>query len=284
MSQNPWGKIVKFDQRPRSPWRRLSLGWALPWVPVVALVGVVSIVENFKFSPASLFHELSSAPVAPTTIKPEGGAHTISGLASVIDGDTIEIHGIRIRLFGIDAPEGDQFCTVKGKTSRCGQLAALALADEIANKVVSCQPKDRDHYGRLVAVCLVGDNDINAWMVANGWALAYRRYSHDYINEEAHASKSKIGIWQGEFIPPWDWRHDNRVQRANLQQSENKASNAAASDRCVIKGNISRNGERIYHVPSGEHYSKTIINVGEGERWFCSEAEAQAAGWRRSHR
>jgi endonuclease YncB( thermonuclease family) len=253
-------------------------------VPVVVLLGVVGIVEDFKLSPASLLHLLNSANEPPSIINSEVGAQTITGRASVIDGDTIEIHGTRIRLFGIDAPESDQLCTILGKPFRCGQQAAFALADEIGNKVVNCRPKDRDRYGRVVAVCLVGGEDINAWMVAKGWAIAYRHYSNDYVRQEEQASKSKIGIWQGEFVSPSDWRRgDHLQQKTNSQPSENNLSNATTSNNCVIKGNISH-GKRIYHVPGGEFYSRTIIDVAKGERWFCNEAEAQAAGWRPSRR
>jgi endonuclease YncB( thermonuclease family) len=208
MGRNPWGKI-EFNHRPLNLWQRLNLAWVLPWVPVVALLGVVGIIADFKFSPASLFHAPNSAGT-PTIINSVVGAPAISGRASVIDGDTIEIHGARIRLFGIDAPESDQPCTIQGKSFRCGKQAAFALADKITDKVVDCRPKDQDRYGRVVAVCLVGGEDINAWMVAQGWALAYRHYSNDYVRQEEQASKSKIGIWQGEFVPPSDWRRSRR--------------------------------------------------------------------------
>ena len=165
--------------------------------------------------------------------------------------------------------------------------AAAASSRVQRNSVPSTQmrcTKDRDRYGRVVAVCLVGGEDINAWMVAKGWAIAYRYYSNDYVRQEEQASKSKIGIWQGEFVPPSDWRRGDHLQKTNSQRSENNLSKAATSDNCVIKGNISKNGKRIYHVPGDEFYSQTIIDVAKGERWFCSEAEAQAAGWRPSRR
>jgi endonuclease YncB( thermonuclease family) len=264
------GNVFQFQHPARhSRWRRPSLGWTLPWVPVVLLCVVGVFVPGM-----SVFQQPNSAVAA----------QTIMGRASVVDGDTIEIHGRRIRLFGIDAPESDQSCMVQGKASRCGQHAAIALADEIGSRVVNCQPKGRDRYGRIVAVCLVGGEDINAWMVAQGWALAYRYYSTNYISQEQRASKLKLGIWQGEFVPPWDWRRDKRPQRPDLQRSENILSNGAISHNCEIKGNVSQNGARIYHIPGDEYYSRTKIDVAKGERWFCNEAEAQAAGWRRSRR
>ena len=101
---------------------------------------------------------------APVT----AGAEVVAGRASVIDGDTIEIHGQRIRLFGIDAPESGQSCKVGGKRTRCGQQAALALADKIGNRTVQCEKKDIDRYKRIVSVCRTDGEDLNAWMVAEG--------------------------------------------------------------------------------------------------------------------
>ena len=204
----------------------------------------------------------------------------IVGRAAVIDGDTLEIHGQRIRLFGIDAPESAQSCTADNKAWRCGQQAALALDRKIAGHTVSCTEKDRDQYRRIVAVCTAGDEDLNAWLVAEGWALAYRQYSTTYIGQEDAARAAHKGVWRGTFVPSWDWRHDQRAETAaGKSQAPPKPEQTG---NCVIKGNISTKGERIYHVPGGKSYEQTRIDTANGERWFCTEAEAQAAGWRRS--
>jgi endonuclease YncB( thermonuclease family) len=109
----------------------------------------------------------------------------IVGVASVIDADTIEIHGQRIRLHGIDAPEGSQTCLdAGGGRWRCGQRAALALQELIGRRSVMCDERDLDQYGRIVGRCLVGGLDINEWLVAQGLALAYRHYSRDYVAAE----------------------------------------------------------------------------------------------------
>jgi endonuclease YncB( thermonuclease family) len=137
---------------------------------------------------------------------PAGATTVLSGQASVIDGDTIEIHDQRIRFFGIDAPESHQTCEAAGQTYRCGQQAALALADRIGQQTVSCEKHDVDRYGRIVAVCRAGGEDLNAWMVSQGWALAYRHYSTAYVGQEEAAHAAKLGIWRGPFTAPWDWR------------------------------------------------------------------------------
>ncbi|WP_225309040.1 thermonuclease family protein [Hypericibacter adhaerens] len=125
----------------------------------------------------------------------------LQGRPSVIDGDTIEIHGTRVRLFGIDAPESRQLCRdAQGKDYRCSQKAALALADHVGSSPVSCQPRDTDRYGRTVTVCYLGSEDLNAWMVAQGWAVAYRQYSTDYVPQEEAAHAAKLGIWIGTFL------------------------------------------------------------------------------------
>lgn len=197
----------------------------------------------------------------------------VSGKARVIDGDTIEVAGQRIRLHGIDAPESGQACEVDGKAWQCGQAATRALSRAIGAHSVTCEERDRDRYKRIVAVCSVGNRDLGALMVSEGFALAYRRYSTDYVKAEDTARKTQRGMWAGRFIEPWSWRRGQRL--ASEAANDNQA--------CNIKGNISRNG-RIYHMPGGAYYERTRIDEAKGERWFCSEAEARAAGWRRSKR
>ena len=127
------------------------------------------------------------------------------------DGDSLEIRGTRIRLHGIDAPESRQLCTrPSGQTWRCGQRAALALSDQIGRRGVTCEARDTDRYGRTIAVCLQDGIDLNAWMVAEGWAVAYRQYSRDYVSDETEARSAGRNIWTGTFVMPWDWRRGAR--------------------------------------------------------------------------
>jgi endonuclease YncB( thermonuclease family) len=150
----------------------------------------------------------------------------LTGRPSVIDGDTIEIHGRRIRLHGIDAPEASQTCSIGGRQYRCGQEAALALADHIGQRPVACEQRDIDRYGRVVALCRVGREDIGAWLVSQGWALAYARYSRDYIDQEIIARAGKRGMWRGTFMPPWAWR--GRGADASTDAAQNQSSLCAA--------------------------------------------------------
>lgn len=131
---------------------------------------------------------------------------TIAGTASVIDGDTIEIHGERIRLHGIDAPESSQTCTSSGTSWRCGADAANKLSEKIGRQTVICDKRDTDRYGRSVAVCTVAGQDVNEWLVSEGLAVAYRQYSSDYTGQEDEAKNTSRGIWASEFDMPWDWR------------------------------------------------------------------------------
>jgi len=139
-------------------------------------------------------------------------AGEISGRASVIDGDTIEIHGQRIRIIGIDAPESRQICTEKatGAETRCGQKAAFWLSNFIAAHPVTCVEEGRDRYNRSLARCQVQESDVGAAMVTAGWALAFTRYSKDYVGQEAEAKSAGSGLWSTEFVAPWEWRRGAR--------------------------------------------------------------------------
>jgi endonuclease YncB( thermonuclease family) len=199
---------------------------------------------------------------------------TTSGSARVIDGDTIDISGQRIRLHGIDTPEARQICQRDGVTWLCGAAATKALKELIGKSDVSCAERDKDRYGRIVAVCHANGVSLNAVMVRSGMALAYRKYSDEYTDQEATAKAARRGLWAGQFVPPWEWRRGKRL-----------VSEIAANDNspgCRIKGNIGSKGDRIYHMPSGRWYDRTVITASKGERWFCSEDEAKAAGWRRA--
>ena len=148
----------------------------------------------------------SSVGSADTTI--------IGGETRVIDGDTLEVKGERVRLHGIDAPEKGQLCeNVAGERYSCGQEVIRALRQRIGENNISCAiDAQRDRYGRALGVCAVHGEDLNAWLVSQGHALAYRRYSLKYVGQEEAARAGARGLWAGDFVPPWDWRRGKRLQ------------------------------------------------------------------------
>ena len=178
---------------------------------------------------------------------PTASRSALSGLARVVDGDTLDVAGARVRLHGIDAPESAQRCRASGRSWPCGREAARALASRIGDQRIFCEERDRDGYGRVVAVCAVAGLDLNEWMVSEGWAFAYRRYSRDYVAAESRARAARRGIWRGEAVAPWEWRRGRRLPGS---------APAARRDGegCRIKGNIGGDGMRIYHVPGGQYY------------------------------
>jgi len=137
-------------------------------------------------------------------------AQEYTSIARVIDGDTIEVSGQRIRLHGIDTPEHKQTCKREGEDWCCGVDATRALHDKIGEKPVRCEEQDRDRYRRIDAKCFFGDTDINEWLVLNGWAVAYTYYSYDYSRAEAFAKLERSGVWASEFVMLWEWRRGNR--------------------------------------------------------------------------
>lgn len=193
----------------------------------------------------------------------------VAGFAQVTDGDTIVIGGTKIRLEGIDAPEGDQNCArADGRNWPCGVAATRELERLTRGRRVDCENHGADKYGRVLGICRVDDLNINAEMVRRGYAWAFVKYSTAFVAEEAQAKAQKIGVWQAPTMPPWE----HRGQRwAHAEQT--------APTGCAIKGNITRNG-KIYHMPWSPWYTKVTIETDKGERWFCNEAEAVAAGWR----
>jgi endonuclease YncB( thermonuclease family) len=129
----------------------------------------------------------------------------------VVDGDGVEIDQVKVRLFGADAPEIEQYCERRdGSRWRCGQYATVALDRIAGGKDVSCVLREKDRYGRQIGVCKVEGRDLAQELVREGWALAYRRYSTDYVPEEQAAQRAKAGIWAGRFEAPWAYRERMR--------------------------------------------------------------------------
>ena len=222
-------------------------------------------------------------------------AADITGSAKVRDGDQVVIGNTRIRLGGIDAPSSDQLClNNKGERWTCGAAARDELIRHTGNKPWTCHVRSTDRRGRTVARCEVDGEDIQKWLVKNGWALAYVRFSKDYEADEKAAREAKAGMWAGAFIAPWDWRLRNKkttvlgaVKPPDTAKAILLASASgpvAPSPDCTIKGNVNRSGECIYHQPTSRWYAKIQMKISKGTRWFCSVEEAEAAGCRETRR
>ena len=147
---------------------------------------------------------LALAAGAGLVLNPNG--RTLEGRAQVTDGDTIRIGETRIRLKGIDAPELGQSCSRSGRSYSCGETSRRALIDLVSGQIVRCRAAGRDRYQRILARCAVNGQDIGARMVEDGWAVSYGR---DYDYEETRARNRSVGLWEGAFERPQDWRKGN---------------------------------------------------------------------------
>lgn len=259
--------------------------------------------------------------LACTACAREPGDFVLRGrVLAIVDGDTIDValdSGTeRVRLYGIDAPEAEapfgREATLALRKRVAGRVVELGpVADD-----------SRDAYDRLLAVVYVDGISVNEVLVTDGHAWAFRRYLGQMPGDdrncdlEAAARAARRGLWSlppERWVPPWIYRERQRSLpgarvpsrdyrnetaagcRAAIGRAAGGAAPAAPVDEpapaapavpapgdCTIKGNISRHGAKNYHLPGSEHYADTRIDTARGERWFCSEAEAQAAGWRRA--
>lgn len=141
------------------------------------------------------------------------GVDTLSGRARVIDGDTLDLGGTRVRFWGVDAPESDQRCLdAYGAEYACGDVSSRALSTFIAGRQIDCEERGLERYGRTIGQCSVEGEDVASWMVRNGQALDYTRYSRGkYLADELRARRAKMGLWSGSFDRPEDWRHRPRT-------------------------------------------------------------------------
>ncbi len=206
----------------------------------------------------------------------------------VVDGDTfkVQLNGKResVRIIGIDTPE-----TVDPrKTVQCfGKEASAKLKKLLLRKTVTLErnpAEDRDKYNRLLRYVNLNKKDIGAQMIQDGYAFSYKQFPHprlDAYNElETKAREESKGLWSAKC----EYAGVTTKSSSSVRSTSSSSSSAQSSitSSCTIKGNISSDKERIFHVPGCASYSKTVIDTSAGEKWFCSEAEAEAAGWRKA--
>jgi endonuclease YncB( thermonuclease family) len=220
-------------------------------------------------------------------------AEQVQAVPQIVDADTVYAGSTKIRLSGIDAPEMDQICIdASGKDWNCGIDAREKLQAYTQGRPWICNLTGTDIYKRQLGSCTVNGEDVSRWLVRNGWALAFRRYSTAYVADEDFAREQKRGLWSGAFVAPWEWRHRSSttvvlgaVAMPVHAQSRLLSPTAAAQPpdpSCAIKGNLKNTQQCIYHMPGGRFYDRLDMQRSASRRWFCSEAEAQAAGCRKS--
>ena len=223
------------------------------------------------------------------------GASILAGPATVIDGDTIDMTGTRIRLIGIDAPESAQQCRRDGQAWDCGAEATANLHAIVAEGPLECAAQGSDRYGRTLATCRNGLFDLGHEMVRRGLAIPAFDAPDAYEEARDLARQLRFGLWAGEFEEPAAWRaanprFDTQLARAEVDERPARAAPQRPRSQpvvrearyanalgCAIKGNHSRRGEFIYHLPGQRYYEVT-----RPEALFCTEREAIAAGFRRS--
>lgn len=195
----------------------------------------------------------------------------VEGRATVLSGDTLRVGKTTLRLSGIEAPERDQTClTGSSRRWRCGASAADSLSGLVRRQDVTCELSGSDEHGLPFGSCRVGETDIAAELVRGGHVFAAEGFFAPYASLEEAARADKVGLWDGEAVRPSDYR----AQRWEEATRE-------APDGCPIKGNV-KGGRRVYVLPWSRGYDRVRISSRRGERWFCSEDEATAAGWQPS--
>ena len=180
--------MVRYSSRRRSSRRRYRFqDWFLTIVFFAVIAGSVVLLDGYD-------------------------PQTLDGSAKVVDGDSLILEGERLRLSGIDAPELAQSCTRNGQAWSCGRASRNALRNKLRGQSVTCKSGGFDRYDRWLAVCRAGGEELNAWMVEQGWAVDYGGYAR----EEASARRKNVGIWEGEFENPQEWRQANRSDASAL--------------------------------------------------------------------
>jgi endonuclease YncB( thermonuclease family) len=186
-------------------------------------------------------------------------AGAIVGAAEVIDGDGLRINGVEVRLSGIDAFERRAMCGAKA----CGEAATQRLRELVEGRIVICQERKRDPFGRAVSTCRADGVDLSSALALSGLATVFRGTPDEYAPEVAFAKAAKAGAWVDPTFAPAVSRNDA------------DAPPPAQAGECRIKGNINSRGERIYHIPGSAAWERTVA-----EQMFCSEEQARIAGFR----
>ena len=257
--------------------------------------------SSHAFSVLSFSALIVSGPMVASPVAWASASHVqekvIHGQARVVDGDTLVIGDEKIRLWAVDAPEKNQSCKHgNGSEWMCGLEAKKDVEEKIKGKSISCKVKDKDQYGRNVAQCELGSEDLNAWLVSRGLVVSYKQYSNkQYVKLEEDARAAKLGIWEGQFVTPSVWRKQQKANgggggfgdlSSDVKVEPPRSKQVAeplleCPDRSLpIKGNVGKKGVKLYYIPGASNYEKVKIDETKGERFFCSVKEAERDGWK----
>nr|PZN78291.1 MAG: hypothetical protein DIU57_15940 [Pseudomonadota bacterium] len=242
---------------------------------IVAVVLVVTVVVGGGWMILRGASQLVTATASTSLF-----GRTVTGRAEAVTGDILRINGTEIRLAGIEAPDPEQRCLIPGNHRwRCGIAARTVLGQSVRGQTVTCRISGSDDTGRELGTCLVGDQDVAQRLVRAGLAFAQTGLFAKYDADEEKAREEKVGVWRGKVERPSEYRA--RIEREMAAAWE--AAKRRAPGGCPIKGRIV-SGRKYYVLPGTADYHRVRIRTRRGERWFCSEEEAVAAGWKRSPR
>jgi endonuclease YncB( thermonuclease family) len=201
-----------------------------------------------------------------------GGGKSVAGRAYATGADSLRIGRVTVRLAGIEAPESEQRCGAEDSRWRCSAVAQTVLSRLVGGRRVECSVSGSDGAGRALGHCSVGRKDVGAELVRQGYVFSDGSFLARYAGEEYEAREAKAGLWSGSVERPGDFR-------AKLWEEARRK----APDGCPIKGQVS-GGSRVYVLPWSADYERVRVQKARGERWFCSEQEAVAAGFKVAQR
>lgn len=246
----------------REQWKQVAA--VAGTVVTVAVLGITAWLAVYSGPlQQNVATAVPSSPAAPAS------SNHLSGRAVALSGDRLRVAGTTLRLSGIEAPESDQPCARTGSRGyNCSQAAKDALARLVRNHTVTCDITGRDADNRAEGHCEAGGTDLAADLVKNGQVFAIQGFLSRYGSLEYEARTASLGVWRGNSDRPSDFRAKRWEEAART-----------APDGCPIKGQLTGDG-RVYVLPWSPNYERVKVRDEKGERWFCSESEARAAGWK----
>ncbi len=253
------------------------IGGAAVVLALIVMLGPMlnseSALTPAQFVPAAVSERAETQRSAHLSPEPASPSDVITGRATVIKGDVLSVNGRVVKLAGIETPAPNQRCLTRtGRPWNCGWSARTALERIVRRRNVTCTPSGDTRDGQMIARCTADEADVAEALVRNGHVFAASGFFAAYGSVETEAQAAKVGLWQGEAKRPDEWRKD-------VWEDAKRAS----PDGCPIKGRV-RATERVYSMPWSDGYGSSRIRTVRGDRWFCSEEEAQTAGFKSSDR